>query len=201
MVLRWRVLTFLPRPRAHRYQEARTVLVGRTLQVYRPPDPQVAIQSSTRVVHCVQGIQRHWVASCEVTIGGIIFVIVADMRPRPQYVVLPKNEAGFSIDDQYYVGASGLLVKPITKAGVTETTVYIGEDQVGKQHVKQVMSWMSDSVLGLLRLLQWTCLPRLGQGQEHYSARASRTRSSFHSWRFHCSLSRTGTQVLSPNEA
>jgi len=49
---------------------------------------------------------------------------------RPQYVVLPKNEPGFSIDDQYYVGASGLLVKPITESGVTETTVYIGEDQV-----------------------------------------------------------------------
>jgi hypothetical protein len=51
---------------------------------------------------------------------------------RPQYVVLPKNEPGFSVDDQYYVGASGLLVKPITDAGVTETTVYIGEDQVGE---------------------------------------------------------------------
>jgi len=48
--------------------------------------------------------------------------------------VLPKNEAGFSIDDQYYVGASGLLVKPITESGVTETTVYIGEDQVGETH-------------------------------------------------------------------
>ena len=62
----------------------------------------------------------------------IVYVIVADMRPlpRPQYVVLPKNEPGFSIDDQYYVGASGLLVKPITVAGVTESTVYIGEDQV-----------------------------------------------------------------------
>ena len=46
--------------------------------------------------------------------------------------MLPKNELGFSIDDQYYVGASGLLVKPITEAGVTETTVYIGEDQVGE---------------------------------------------------------------------
>jgi len=46
--------------------------------------------------------------------------------------VLPKNEPGFSIDDQYYVGASGLLVKPITAAGVTESTIYIGEDQVGE---------------------------------------------------------------------
>jgi len=49
--------------------------------------------------------------------------------------VLPKNEPGFSIDDQYYVGASGLLVKPITAAGVTESTIYIGEDQVGETPV------------------------------------------------------------------
>ena len=55
---------------------------------------------------------------------------------RPQYVVLPKNEPGFAIDDQYYVGASGLLVKPITEAGVTETTVYIGEDQVGETRLR-----------------------------------------------------------------
>ena len=72
----------------------------------------------------------------------IVHAIVADMKSRPQYVVLPKNEPGFSIDDQYYVGASGLLVKPVTQAGVTETTVYIGEDQVGgtlpKGHVASV---------------------------------------------------------------
>ena len=43
MVLRWRVLTLLPRPRAHRYQEARAVPVGGTLQVDRSPDAQVTI--------------------------------------------------------------------------------------------------------------------------------------------------------------
>lgn len=52
--------------------------------------------------------------------------------------MFPKDEVGFSIDNQYYVGASGLLVKPITEASVTETTVYIGEDQVGEYLWKEL---------------------------------------------------------------
>ena len=49
---------------------------------------------------------------------------------RPQYVVFPKDEAGFSIDDQWYVGGSGLLVKPVTQQDVTEVSIYLAEDQV-----------------------------------------------------------------------
>lgn len=52
------------------------------------------------------------------------------MLSRPHYVMFPKDPRGFDIDDQYYVGASGLLVKPITAKDVTETTVYLAEDQV-----------------------------------------------------------------------
>lgn len=50
---------------------------------------------------------------------------------RPHYVVFPQDEAGFAIDDQYFVGSSGLLVKPVTEKGVTEATVYLpAEDNV-----------------------------------------------------------------------
>ncbi|GBE80864.1 Glucosidase 2 subunit alpha [Sparassis crispa] len=49
---------------------------------------------------------------------------------RPHYVVFPKDEAGFAVDDQYFVGSSGLLVKPIVKKGVKEISVYLPEDQV-----------------------------------------------------------------------
>ena len=49
---------------------------------------------------------------------------------RPHYVVFPKDECGFSLDDQYFVGGSGLLVKPVTTKGATEETVYLPEDQV-----------------------------------------------------------------------
>lgn len=43
--------------------------------------------------------------------------------------MFPKDPAGFAMDDQFYVG-SGLLVKPVTQKDVTETTVYLAEDQV-----------------------------------------------------------------------
>ncbi|KAF7798843.1 hypothetical protein EIP86_010069 [Pleurotus ostreatoroseus] len=49
---------------------------------------------------------------------------------RPHYVVFPKDAAGFEIDDQFFVGGSGLLVKPVTEQGATEATVYLPEDQV-----------------------------------------------------------------------
>ena len=42
----------------------------------------------------------------------------------------PKYEALFEMDEQYYIGSSGLLVMPITAKGVTETKVYLAEDQV-----------------------------------------------------------------------
>jgi alpha 1,3-glucosidase len=44
--------------------------------------------------------------------------------------MFPQDEAGFSIDDQFYVGDSGLLVKPVTRPGVSKETVYIPEDKV-----------------------------------------------------------------------
>lgn len=49
---------------------------------------------------------------------------------RPHYVVFPQDTDGFAIDDQYFIGASGLLVKPVTEPGVSETSVYLAESQV-----------------------------------------------------------------------
>ncbi|TDL18041.1 alpha-glucosidase [Rickenella mellea] len=46
---------------------------------------------------------------------------------RPQFVMFPQDDGGFPIDDQYYIGSSGLLVKPVVQQGVTETTVYISD--------------------------------------------------------------------------
>ncbi|KAF8733635.1 Galactose mutarotase-like, partial [Rhizoctonia solani] len=48
---------------------------------------------------------------------------------RPHYVVFPKDKQGFAIDDQYYIGNSGLLVKPITAPGVDKTNVYFAGAQ------------------------------------------------------------------------
>ena len=49
---------------------------------------------------------------------------------RPQYTVFPEDEAGFAIDDQYYVGDSGLLFKPVVKEGATKTDIYLSDNQV-----------------------------------------------------------------------
>ncbi|KAG0052953.1 hypothetical protein BGZ83_001879 [Gryganskiella cystojenkinii] len=49
----------------------------------------------------------------------------ADGMPiiRPMFMEFPEDEAVFGMDDQYMVG-DALLVKPVTKAGVTHSTVY-----------------------------------------------------------------------------
>lgn len=48
---------------------------------------------------------------------------------RPQFLMFPHDEAGFAIDDQYYIGDSGLLVKPAVKEGATEVEMYLSDDQ------------------------------------------------------------------------
>ena len=44
--------------------------------------------------------------------------------------MFPKDEVGFRIDDQYYIGNSGLLIKPVTEKGRSEIAIYLAEDQV-----------------------------------------------------------------------
>jgi alpha-glucosidase (family GH31 glycosyl hydrolase) len=46
--------------------------------------------------------------------------------------MFPDDPKGFSLDEQYYIGDSGLLVKPITAPGITQTTVYLAEAQVSE---------------------------------------------------------------------
>ncbi|TCD66261.1 hypothetical protein EIP91_001590 [Steccherinum ochraceum] len=49
---------------------------------------------------------------------------------RPHYVAFPKDEAGFSLDDQYFIGSSGLLVKPVTEKGATKASVYLPPNEI-----------------------------------------------------------------------
>lgn len=44
--------------------------------------------------------------------------------------MFPDDEQGFGIDDQFYLGSSGLLCKPVTTRGVTSDTVYLSDAQV-----------------------------------------------------------------------
>jgi len=74
---------------------------------------------------------------------------------RPQYAVFPEDEAGFWIDDQCYIGSSGLHVKPVTQKVVKDVSVHITEDEV------RSLSFLHrrlrvPNCLGLLQLLYFT---------------------------------------------
>ncbi len=49
---------------------------------------------------------------------------------RAQYYVHPSDERGFGVDDQFYVGSTGLLVKPVTAEGATSVDIYLADDEV-----------------------------------------------------------------------
>lgn len=49
---------------------------------------------------------------------------------KPMYYENPENEQVYSIEDQFYLGDSGLLIKPVTDEGVDEVTVYIPDDEI-----------------------------------------------------------------------
>lgn len=48
---------------------------------------------------------------------------------RPQYYVFPDDEQGFAIDDQLYLGATGLLAKPVVTEKTYTTDIYIADDE------------------------------------------------------------------------
>lgn len=68
---------------------------------------------------------------------------------RPQYAVFPGDEAGYTVDDQYYVGDSGLLFKPVVVEGAASTDVYLADDQVSSSPPREPRLTQS----AILRLL------------------------------------------------
>ncbi len=48
---------------------------------------------------------------------------------RPNFYIHPEDGHGFAIDDQFYIGSTGLLAKPVTKEGADSVSVYIADDQ------------------------------------------------------------------------
>jgi hypothetical protein len=66
---------------------------------------------------------------------------------RPQYTVFPHDPKGFSIDEQYYIGDSGLLVRPVTQKGVTETKLYLADNNVRASSRKVAPSDVLEAIL------------------------------------------------------
>lgn len=48
---------------------------------------------------------------------------------RPQYYVHPTDERGFAIDDQFYIGSTGLLAKPVTTEGAEKVDIYVSDEE------------------------------------------------------------------------
>ncbi|TVY50550.1 Glucosidase 2 subunit alpha [Lachnellula cervina] len=49
---------------------------------------------------------------------------------RPHYFMYPSDEAGFAIDDQFFVGSTGLLAKPVVTEGATSVDIYIPDNEL-----------------------------------------------------------------------
>lgn len=49
---------------------------------------------------------------------------------KPLYYISPNNEDSFAIDNQFFVGDSGILVKPITDEGAVKTHVYVPDTEI-----------------------------------------------------------------------
>ncbi|KAG7664986.1 ROT2 [[Candida] subhashii] len=49
---------------------------------------------------------------------------------RPLFYEAPGNLEAYGIDDEFFVGDSGILVKPVTDEGVDEVEVYIPDEEV-----------------------------------------------------------------------
>lgn len=60
----------------------------------------------------------------------LVGVLISLPLSSPQYVVFPNDPKGFDLDHQFYLGSSGLLVKPVEEEGATTQEVYISDDQV-----------------------------------------------------------------------
>lgn len=65
-------------------------------------------------------------------------------------MVFPKDKNGFDIDDQYFIGSSGLLVKPVTEKGQTEASVYLPEDEARDPNLHACELLTSSPLAGLL---------------------------------------------------
>ena len=44
---------------------------------------------------------------------------------QPHYYAHPSDEAGFALEDQFYVGSTGLLAKPVTTEGAESISIYL----------------------------------------------------------------------------
>ncbi|KAF5366038.1 hypothetical protein D9758_006742 [Tetrapyrgos nigripes] len=86
----------------------------------------------------------------EMSVGGKPVV-------RPHYVEFPQDPNGFDLDDQFFIGSSGLLVKPVTEKGASEVSVYLpAEDEVYYDYFTHTTHFSSNRGKGKILTLPTT---------------------------------------------
>lgn len=49
---------------------------------------------------------------------------------RPHYFVYPGDESGFALDDQFFLGSTGILAKPVVTEGAESVDIYIPDNEL-----------------------------------------------------------------------
>ncbi|KAK2814169.1 hypothetical protein FQN50_000573 [Emmonsiellopsis sp. PD_5] len=106
---------FYPFFRAHAHIDTRR------REPYLAGEPYVSI--ITQALHVRYQLLPAWyTAFHQASVDGSPIV-------QPQYYVHPEDETGFAIDDQLYLGSTGLLAKPVVTEGATSVDIYIADDE------------------------------------------------------------------------
>lgn len=65
-----------------------------------------------------------------ITGSPILKYIPLSILIRPQYMQFPDDEEGFAMDNQVYLGDTGILIHPVVQKGAESVNVYIAETEV-----------------------------------------------------------------------
>ncbi|KAI5480797.1 glycoside hydrolase family 31 protein [Pseudohyphozyma bogoriensis] len=103
---------------------------------------------------------------------------------RPQYVVFPEDSDGYAIDDQFYLGSSGLLVKPVVTEGAVETEIYISDNQPYYNYFSHEIVFGGASGGAFVKVpAPLSNLPAYHQGGSIFARRDLVRRSAILTWR------------------
>ncbi|KAK4565867.1 glucosidase II [Recurvomyces mirabilis] len=93
---------------------------------------------------------------------------------RPNYYIHPGDEKGFAIDDQFYVGSTGLLAKPVTTEGADGVDIYLADKE---KYFDYFDYWMYEGPTTVSVAAPLDTIPLLMQGG-HIIPRRDRPRRS-----------------------
>jgi len=94
---------------------------------------------------------------------------------RPNYYMHPHDEKGFAIDDQFYLGSTGLLAKPVTKENETAQDMYLADNE---KYYDYFDFWTYEGPTTVKVAAELEIIPLLMQGGHIFPRRDRPRRSS-----------------------